>query len=262
MKNPLIIPSAEPFFFPGGPTACLLVHGFTGTPKEMRGMGEFLAGQGHTVLGIRLAGHATSRADLVRTRWADWLASVEDGLQLLKNGYSQVYLIGLSMGGALALLGAARYTVTGVIAMSTPYSLAEDWRLPYLRLISHFMPDIQKGPPDWQDPQVAHNHVSYPTYPTRSTAELVDLLAAMRAALPQMQVPALLMQSKTDTTIPSHSMTTIYAQLGSNQKEMLWIENSGHVITREPKKLTVFHAANDFITRTNSLTEAAHAAAD
>ena len=56
-----IIPTTEPFFFQGDSSkpACLLIHGFTGTPKEMRWMGEYLFRQGYTCLGIRLAGHAT-----------------------------------------------------------------------------------------------------------------------------------------------------------------------------------------------------------
>ena len=41
-----IIPTAEPFFIPAGPTGCLLIHGFTGSPKEMRWMGEYLAREG------------------------------------------------------------------------------------------------------------------------------------------------------------------------------------------------------------------------
>src|SRR3974377_2317290 len=76
-------PPAEPFFFPGGPTGCLLVHGFTGAPKEMRWLGEYLAGQGHTVLGVRLAAHATRPEDMHRASWQDWVASVEDGWNLL-----------------------------------------------------------------------------------------------------------------------------------------------------------------------------------
>jgi len=47
----MIIPTAEPFFLPGNRVGCLLVHGFTGAPKEMRWMGEFLNQQGYTVLG-------------------------------------------------------------------------------------------------------------------------------------------------------------------------------------------------------------------
>ena len=80
-----IIPTAEPFFFAGkGANAkigCLVTHGFTGAPKEMRWLGEYLNHQGYTVCGIRLNGHATKPEDMVRSHWQDWLLSVEDGLQ-------------------------------------------------------------------------------------------------------------------------------------------------------------------------------------
>ena len=48
MKQNFIIPSAEPFYYQGNKIGCLLIHGFTGTPKEMRLMGEYLANQGYT----------------------------------------------------------------------------------------------------------------------------------------------------------------------------------------------------------------------
>jgi len=54
-----IVPNSEPFFFPGGQTGCLLMHGFTAMPEEMQPLGEFLASGGYSVLGMRLAGHAT-----------------------------------------------------------------------------------------------------------------------------------------------------------------------------------------------------------
>src|SRR5919198_4315041 len=122
---PQIIPTAEPFFFLGNSSkpACLLIHGFTGTPKEMRQMGEFLNGQGYTCLGIRLAGHATDPEDMIRSRWTDWVASVEDGYQLLCGLTDHIFLIGLSMGGILALLASTQLNVKGVIAMSTPSRL-------------------------------------------------------------------------------------------------------------------------------------------
>jgi carboxylesterase len=55
----VIVPSTEPFFFPGDEVGCLLIHVFTGAPKELRWMGEYLAEKGRTVLAVRLAGHAT-----------------------------------------------------------------------------------------------------------------------------------------------------------------------------------------------------------
>ena len=61
----------NPFFFEGGPTGCLLVHGFSRSPLEMGPMGEYLAGKGLTVLGVRLAGHGTSPEDMAKTTWCD-----------------------------------------------------------------------------------------------------------------------------------------------------------------------------------------------
>ncbi len=98
-----IIPTAEPFHFAGkGANAkigCLVTHGFTGAPKEMRWLGEYLNRQGYTVCGIRLNGHATKPEDMVRSHWQDWLLSVEDGYDLLHSCTEKVFLLGLSMGG-------------------------------------------------------------------------------------------------------------------------------------------------------------------
>ncbi|MEJ5224047.1 MAG: hypothetical protein WHV44_06280, partial [Anaerolineales bacterium] len=66
----MIIPTTEPFFFPGRNNApgVLLIHGFTGTPKEMRWMGEYLNEKhGFTCLGVRLTGHATRPEDMIRS---------------------------------------------------------------------------------------------------------------------------------------------------------------------------------------------------
>ena len=66
LMKKLTIPTAEPFFFPGEKsTGVLLTHGFTGAPKEMRWMGEYLNREhGYPCLGVRLAGHATRPEDM------------------------------------------------------------------------------------------------------------------------------------------------------------------------------------------------------
>jgi len=244
-----IIPTAEPFFFPGGPTACLLVHGFTGAPKEMRWMGEYLSSQGHTVLGVRLAGHATQPADIVRTRWQDWLTSVEDGYHLLQGNCERVFVCGLSMGGILSLLFASRFPVAGVIAMSTPYALPDDWRLRFIKLFQRLIPRVPKGPPDWRNPEAARDHVDYPDYPTRSILELRNLLVEMRHALPEVSAPVLLVHSRQDESVPPQNVQQLYDCLGTTDKQILWVENSGHVITREPERQRVFEGAEAFIQR-------------
>ena len=217
-------------------------------------MGEYLHGQGFTALGVRLAGHATRPADMIPTNYTHWVASVEDGYRLLSSLAEHIYLMGLSMGGVLALTTAASLPVQGVVAMSTPYKLlGNPWLLKSADIISNFMPYAPKGkePPGstWFDQAAWREHISYPQNPTRSGGQINDLLSEMRAALPQIQVPVLLIHSHNDRTVWSGSMPAIYEHLGTQAKEMLWIEGSGHVITRDAQRETVFRAAANFVRR-------------
>jgi carboxylesterase len=250
----MIIPTAEPFLLRGAPgrPGVLLIHGFTGTPKEMRWMGEHLQREhGFTCLGIRLSGHATQPKDMMRSRYTDWLASAEDGLDLLSGLAGDIFVAGLSMGGAIALTLAARVPVRGVVAMSTPFQLPRDWRLGTIRLIAAVRAELVKGtgvPGDgWFDLEAWRQHVSYPRNPTRAIGELHQLLAEMRAGLSQVRVPVLLMHSRDDRYVPPASMPSIHERLGSPGKRMLWIEGSGHVITEDAQRETVFRAAADFL---------------
>jgi len=247
-----IIPSAEPFLFAGNRIGVLLIHGFTGTPKEVRWMGEYLNQQGYTVLGMRVAGHATRPEDMIHTRWQDWLLSVEDGYRLLGSCTEQIFLAGLSMGGVLSLTFAATAPVQGVIAMSTPYALPADPRLRMLRLLSWLTPYLPKGndqPDEGWFGDAWKQHVSYPQNPSRSIGELNQLLGVMRSRLPQVKAPVLLINSRDDDPFVRDSLPKIHAQLGSPDKQMLWIEGSGHVITEEPQRWAVFAAAAEFIRR-------------
>jgi carboxylesterase len=258
----MIIPTAEPFFFPGkgvkANIGCLVTHGFTGAPKEMRWLGEYLNQQGYTVCGIRLAGHATKPEDMIRSRWQDWLLSVEDGYNLLRSCTDQVFLLGLSMGGILSLTTASRLNVRGVVAMSTPYKLPDDPRLRWIKQISWFIPYMPKGSEvpgsDWFDKEAFAQHVAYPENPVRSIWELTQLTAEMQATLPKVTAPVLLIHSRDDAYVIKDSMQSIYDHLGSADKQMLWVEGGGHVITEEPTRQVVFKAAADFIRRVSELT--------
>lgn len=251
---PQIISTAEPFLFPGSRTGCLLIHGFTGAPKEMRWMGEYLAAQGFSVLGIRLFGHATRPEDMIRSRWTDWLASVEDGYHLLRGIADRIYLVGLSMGGVLALLMSTRLDVKGVIAISTLYQLPDDWRLGYVSLLSKVRPYLPKSklPPGsgWIDKLAWQDHISYPQNPVRSIAELNKLLGGMRAALPQVCVPVLLIHSAEDKYVLPENSEKIYSDLvNAAERTRLLVKGSGHVVTRDAAREQVFAAVGQFIRR-------------
>lgn len=245
----MIIPTAEPFFYPGGTVGVLLVHGFTGSPKELRWLGEQLAHQGYSVLGVRLAGHATQPDHILRVTWEDWLASVEDGFNLLRGISSQIVVAGLSMGGILTLLFGSRFEVSGLIAMSTPYEMPPDPRLRFLKFLWPLVPTVPKDKPDWHDPSLETDHIHYPRYATKAVIQLVGLMGEMRRALPLITAPTLLINSLNDATVPTSHMDQIYKHLGCQDKTKLIVENSGHIITRDLEKERVLDAIHQFIQR-------------
>jgi carboxylesterase len=217
-------------------------------------MGEFLNGHGYTCLGVRLTGHATQPEDMIRSNWTDWTVSVEDGYYLLRGMTEKIFLIGLSMGGALSLLMSSRFKVMGVVAMSTPYKLPDDPRLRHIDLIARTVPYMPKGNDapgaGWFDQGAWKDHVSYPQNPVRSIGQLNKLLGEMRAALPQIKVPVLLLHSRDDDYVVRGSMDMIYEDLlNESDKTKVYLTGSGHVITRDAARYEVFEHALEFIQR-------------
>ena len=246
----------EPFLYQGDTgTGVLLIHGWTSAPQDMVDLGKHLAGQGHSVLGVRLPGHATRPADLNRIRWRDWMATVEDGYSLLDSTCENVVVMGLSLGGALALLLAASRPVAGVVAMATPYEVPPRpdilwlrYLLPALRPISAILRTFPKPPiNDYKDQQAYRDHVSYSVFPVRSITEVVKLLQLLREQLPLLRVPVLLMHAVEDRGVSPENARSIYSQVGSDEKELIWIENSGHTMTLEPARRQVYELAANFI---------------
>ena len=119
------------------------------------------------------------------------------------------------------------------------------------KLISIFQPFMPKGPSNWYDPQAFEQHAAYPVDPTRAYLEVLGLLAEMRAGLPRVTAPALLIYSKNDETVTAEEkhMEQIYAALGSQDKHSLWVKNSSHVITEDAARQEVFQAVAHFVAR-------------
>ncbi len=245
---PVIMPGAEPFFFQGDDTGVLLIHGFTGTPREMRGMGAFLSQQGYTCLGIRLSGHATRVEDMQHITWQDWYSDVLDGIALLRTCTRNIFLAGLSMGGVLSLFTVANVPdICGVIAMSTPYTLSSDWRLKYVHLLKLVVRKTEKGPPDWVDKTAVSQHLEYPYFPTAGIDQLNSLMVRMRQDLSKITVPTCLMHSREDQGVPFENMEKIYKEIGNTRNEMIAIERGSHTMTCDSERQTVYQRVHEFI---------------
>lgn len=238
----------EPFFFAGDSVGVLLIHGFTGTPREMRPLGEALAKKGRTVLGIRLPGHGTRPEDLRRVSWQDWAEAVAQGAAVLREQCKQVFLCGLSLGGVLALYEAVQRSPDGLIVMASPYRIT-DIRLRFLWLLKWIFPYVGNKPSDPRDLEADTEQASYSWYPVVAVEELVQAIQAMAARLSEVRCPALLIYSRADPTVPPDHGWWIYHHLGSRDKTIHWLTRSGHVIPEDVEREEVFEQVHRFIQR-------------
>lgn len=252
MSTTEYISGAEPFFHRGNRVGCLLFHGFTGTPNEMRELGQRLHSQGYAVLGPALAGHATKLEDMLPTRWQDWYKTVTDAYDQLREQCDAIFPIGLSLGGVLSLHLAAHREVAGVVAVSAPSSV-NNWRIGFFRtfpFLLQLVPAIKKdlSRSDTQDPNVRTSHIRYNAYPTQAGASMIrDFFPHVMDDLRDVRAPALIIQPRGDRTIPPQSMETIYARLGSREKEMAWLPRGGHLALEDYSKEEAFERILRFV---------------
>lgn len=104
-------PEHEPFTFPGPEPrapAALLVHGYLGTPSEVRALGQALAGKGWLARGPLLPGFGTDIETLPQRHFEEWLKALSQELDALQAEHRPTLLVGYSMAGALSLCLIAR----------------------------------------------------------------------------------------------------------------------------------------------------------
>jgi len=235
-----------PFLFPGGSTGCLLIHGFTGSPAEMRGMGAYLAERGLTACGPLLAGHGLTVNDLAETKWPDWYATVEEAYRGLSSRCDNVFIAGLSLGSLLAVHLATHLPVAGVILMS-PSTWLRDWRMLLIPLARRFVKYVPNEANDRRhsdliDPDAHQRLWFYDQYSVEAAYQVQILQGIVRSELTQLQAPTLIVVSTQDRSIAISAGPDTYKRIAARDKKLLILRNSGHVITVDSERERVFEA--------------------
>ena len=236
---------AEPFFLPGGEQGVLLIHGFTGSPGEIRLLGEYLHQKGYTVLAPRLCGHGATVEEMSKTRWSHWYAGVEDGYHILKSLCKYIAVVGLSMGGLLALKLGSEYPVDCLVSLSTPIYIVDKRldMLPVYRVFREFVPKKRRVYAGIKPKYSA----GYNATPLSSLSSLLDLIQHVDSLLPKITIPLLIMQARFEHTVEPKSASHIYDKVGSKDKKIIWLEKSGHIITLDVEREQVFEEVADWI---------------
>jgi carboxylesterase len=244
----------NPLYFKGGRTACLLIHGFTGAPPEMRPLGEYLAGKGVTVSVPLLAGHGTDYRDLAKTTWQDWYDSAEVAYLSLRQECRQVFVGGLSLGSLLALRLAALHPVDGVIPYA-PALIALDWRVRFVRPLRSLMRWNRKEEPqdsDLSDPEAHKMLWSYDVMPGESVYQVSLIQKEVRRLLPSVKAPILIFQSTRDESIRPECGKIVLDSVGSMDKELVLLRNSGHCVTVDSEREFVWRKTHEWMAERSS----------
>jgi carboxylesterase len=241
-----VMPGAEAFAHDGGKTGVLLCHGFTGSPQSLRPWADFLAAAGLSVSLPRLPGHGTTWQEMARTRWEDWYAEVDRAFDELRARCDEMFVMGLSMGGCLALrLAELRGAAVRGLVLVNP-SITADTRLfllaPVLKLV---VPSLKGIASDIKKPGA--EEAGYYRVPVKAAATLPGLWRITQQHLSELRQPVLAFRSTTDHVVGPASMKLLQAALPAGQLEVRELADSYHVAPLDNDAEIIFSGSLEFI---------------
>lgn len=225
-------PIHEAFLLEGGNKGALLVHGFPGTPAEMRPLGKALHEAGWTVRGILLPGFGKDIVNLEKRGHDDWLTAVCNGIAEMQARHEIVIVVGHSMGGALALEAAATRQPDGVVLLAPfwklnhalwtalpalkyaipsfkPFRLMKvDFHNPQTRQgITNFMPEV-----NLDDPAVQAGIRDF-AVPTRLLDQIRVVGANAYKRAPEVNARTFILQGSRDELVPTANTQALAARI-------------------------------------------------
>ncbi|MBN1330611.1 MAG: alpha/beta fold hydrolase [Candidatus Heimdallarchaeota archaeon] len=246
-------PNIEPFFYKKGKVGCLLCHGFTGVPHEVHDLGRYLSDKDITTIGPKLPGHGTTIKDMQKTSAKDWYAEYLKAYEILKEHCQEIFIGGLSLGGLLTLKCATENQVAGVIALATPLKVKFP-EMTILPLVAPFLPNasVKKSKRDLEYQQ-QYGIICYKRDPIRPAKSVVKLIKDMRKKLKEITAPILIVQGQKDSKWIIKSAKILLKNTSSQERELIFLEQSPHCFTIGPEKELVNEIVYDFIRKKSTI---------
>ncbi len=250
VKGPVsIIPEAQPFFkkVPGNKIA-LFIHGFTASPKEFKDLSEYLAKKGISSYALLLPGHGTSPERLALIKYYQWIEAVQENIDIISKDYKEIYLVGNSFGGNLALICANHSEkIKGIITLGTPivfrrHKINRYFLLPILKRIKLFQKKSKRSLEF-----IKNRGCSYNTVPLRSANEMLKAVELSKKELKKIKKPILVMHVKNDPVVSEESHKYILEKISSQKKVDFEVPESYHVFILDKYAPLVNEKIGNFI---------------
>ncbi len=243
-----------PLSHDGGDVGVLLCHGFTGSPDSLRPWADHLVQAGFSVRLPLLPGHGTRWQDANRTTFADWLATVTSALAELTDRCRSVVVAGLSMGGTLTLRLAQLHpeAIAGIVLVN-PSVLSLRKEMALLPVLKYLVPSLKGIASDIADPTAVE--LGYNRTPLKAADSLRRAWPLVRAGLPTITMPVLLLHSRVDHVVEPENSAAILAEVGSTDVTEVVLERSYHVATLDYDAELIFQRSEEFIRRVTKAPE-------
>lgn len=249
-----VIVGAEEIDLPvEGGYGVLLLHGAGDTPQSHRALARHLHERGFAVRAPLLAGHGRELAALRTVTAREWLEQVRSEFETMRRTHERVSIVGLSMGGALAIALASQRDDISSLVLLAPYlemppmvrRLATTagmwgWLVPYFS---------SRGEASIQDPAAKSRALGHGIMTPAALRALHDVVDMANSALPGVKAPTLVVQSREDNRIPPESAERGFGRLGSIEKRFVWTSGAGHVITVDYGYHRVFELTASWLER-------------
>lgn len=194
-----------------------------------------------------MKGHGAQPADLIHFRAEDWIAQVEHLLLETKSRFTNVFMVGFSMGGTLALHLAANYDFSGVATLAAPVklSLTDELLIRSFHWIVKWQHKTNGS--DIKDRSMADLLYTYSSYPSRSTVEVFRLVRKIKPAISRISMPILIVHGTEDHIVPVTNAGLIANKVASRHKKLVIVQNSYHILPMDFDKQTIRSAIHAFI---------------
>ncbi|HEO8420240.1 alpha/beta hydrolase [Niallia sp. FSL W8-0635] len=229
-------------------TACLCIHGFTGSPMEVEPLAEYI--QDHTnweCVIPTLPGHG-KELRLEGIMFNEWLQHAEESLKDLLKRHEIVYVIGFSMGGLIASYLATKYPVKKLILLS-----AAAYYINFVQLqkdIRIICADFFRGRMK-ENEQFTRYMNKIKSTPLAATIQFRKLVQYVKPLLSNIHVPTLIAQGEKDGIVPLKSASYIYNTIRAENKKIIYVEESKHLICHCERRETLFQEIITFLKETS-----------
>ncbi len=228
----------------------LLLHGFTSHIDTVSGLVPYLEKAGIPYEMPILRGHGTRYQDLRGVTAREWYVDAERALIQLWNYVDRIVVVGLSMGGLLALELAMRHPdkLAGVCTVAAALKFADPmtaFTYPLSKVIKYW-----PSPESFNDPELARErNRNYPRFPTDTFAELYSYSQEIADRLIEVHLPIRILQSRKDTIVAPESANILYEKVSTPHREIIWYDQSGHEMMQDMEAEDVFEDIMEFVHR-------------